>query len=193
MHSIEPFYGWLDLYDSSNDEKSPFYGTQHSEFEYTNKVYNYFIHPQWASIGSETLYAKLLYADYEQGQCIIELIGEWNDCLLNDIMYLKRKIADKLLDHGIFKFVLCMDKVLNFHGIDSAYYEEWKEDLIEEDGWVACVETQDHVMKEMHKYQLNHYLHLSEELNRINWRKLKPKLLFQKLEHIINRQIQTLP
>jgi len=192
MHSLEPFYGWLELYDVEEDDKSPFYGVEHSQFEYKHKVYNYYIHPQWASIGSETLYAKLLFADYENGYAIMELIGEWNDCLLNDIMYLKRKIADKMFDHGIFKYVLCMDKVLNFHGLDSAYYEEWLEDLIEEDGWVACIETQVHVLKEMQKHSLGHYMHIGEELDTINWRKLKPKMLFQKLETIINKQRQTL-
>ena len=39
------------------------------------------IHPQWDDIGSETLYAKILCAHYPNQYAIIELIGEWNDCI----------------------------------------------------------------------------------------------------------------
>ena len=54
-----------------------------SEFEYSNTVYNYYIHPQWDDIGSGTLYMKELYADYENGFAILEFIGEWNDVALH--------------------------------------------------------------------------------------------------------------
>jgi hypothetical protein len=45
---------------------------------------------------------KILYADYEEGFCIIELIGEWNDLLYNDIMLLKRDIVEHLPVSGHF-------------------------------------------------------------------------------------------
>jgi hypothetical protein len=32
-------------------------------------------------MGSETLYLKILYADYEAGYVVIEFIGEWNDAI----------------------------------------------------------------------------------------------------------------
>ena len=32
---------------------------------------------------------KILFADYEQNFAIIELIGEWNDAIENDIMTLE--------------------------------------------------------------------------------------------------------
>lgn len=67
MQDIEPHYHWLHLYNSEEDVNSPFYQNVHSEFEYSNTVYNYLIHPQWDSIGSATLYIKILYVDYEKG------------------------------------------------------------------------------------------------------------------------------
>jgi len=113
MHDIEPHYNWLDLYQASEDERSPFYGREYSEFECTGKVYNYLLHPQWDYIGSETLYVKLLFADYEKGFCIIEFIGEWNDCLYNDIMFLYRNVIEILLENGITKYILIGENVLN--------------------------------------------------------------------------------
>ena len=61
MHDIEPWWGWRDEYTAENDPKSPFYGREYNEFLFTNKIYNYYIHPQWDFFGSETLYLKLIY------------------------------------------------------------------------------------------------------------------------------------
>src|SRR6267154_778733 len=47
MHEIEPFYNWRHLYVSEEDERSPFYGRVYSEFEFSQTIYNYYIHPQW--------------------------------------------------------------------------------------------------------------------------------------------------
>ena len=127
MHEIEPFYNWRHLYNAEEDENSPFYGVEHSEFEFSNTVYNYYIHPQWDDFGSRTLYMKLLFADYEQNYAIIELIGEWNDAIENDIMTLRRDVTDELYKQGITKFILIAENVLNFHSSDDLYYEEWRE------------------------------------------------------------------
>ena len=99
MQEIEPFYSWREYYASEEDELSPFYGREYNEFEFTNTIYNYFIHPQWDEFGSATLYVKIIFADYEAGVVIMEFIGEWNDCLYNDIMFLKRDVIDELT-HG---------------------------------------------------------------------------------------------
>ena len=102
MQDIEPYYSWRHMYISSEDELSPFYGREYSEFEYSNTVYNYYIHPQWDDFGSTTLYMKVIFADYEQQYAIIEFIGEWNDAINNDIMMLKRDIIDEMIaDYGI--------------------------------------------------------------------------------------------
>ena len=79
MHLVEPYYHWRNIYIASEDDASPFYNRDYSEFEFDNHIYNYYIHPQWDHIGSPTLYIKILYADYDIGFCVIEMIGEWND------------------------------------------------------------------------------------------------------------------
>ncbi len=66
MHAIEPYYNWRHHYIASEDERSPFYGREYSEFEFTHAIYNYVIHPQWDDMGSNTLFLKVLYADYDR-------------------------------------------------------------------------------------------------------------------------------
>ncbi len=172
MHTIEPFYNWEHFYQAKEDEHSPFYGKEHSEFEFSDKIYNYFIHPQWDGFGSQTLYLKVLFVDYDQGFTVIELIGEWNDCINNDIMFLKREIIDVMIGQGIQKFILIGENVLNFHASDDAYYEEWKEDL--EDGWIWLMNFRDHVIDEMTEVSINQYTLFNREADHINWRKFQP-------------------
>jgi hypothetical protein len=94
VHTIEPYYNWRGIYIASEDPQSPFYEREYSEFEFTDAIYNYCIHPQWDSIESPTLFIKILYCDYDDGVGIIELFGEWNDVLENDIMLLKRNVLE---------------------------------------------------------------------------------------------------
>jgi hypothetical protein len=81
MHEIEPYYNWLKYYDSSTDDRSPFFGKQYNYDVYSETIYGYYIDPAWDYMGSETLYLKILYADYEAGYVVIEFIGEWNDAI----------------------------------------------------------------------------------------------------------------
>jgi len=92
---------------------------------------------------------KILYMDYDKGISIIEMLGEWNDCITNDIMILKREVVDHLISNGIYKFVFMCDNVLNYHSGDEDYYEEWYEDVVEENGWICLVNLSDHVQEEM--------------------------------------------
>ena len=112
MQDIEPYYNWRHLYIASEDERSPFYERAYNEFEYDKQIYNYLIHPQWDDIGSETLFIKILFVNYDAGFAIIELIGEWNDCINNDVMILKRDIIDLMLPEGINKYILIGENVL---------------------------------------------------------------------------------
>ena len=112
MHEIEPFYLWRDDYIAAEDERSPFFNTEYSEFYYDKQLYNYLIHPQWDVFGSNTLYIKVLYTDYDRQYTIIELMGEWNDAINNDIMLLKREIIELMIDAGINKFILIGENVL---------------------------------------------------------------------------------
>ena len=187
MHAIEPYWNWRHLYTAEEDVESPFYGRIYSEFEFTDHIYDFVIHPQWDNIGSSTLFLKLLFCDYDEGYAIIELIGEWNDCLYNDIMHLKRNIADHLIDQGISQFILIGENVLNFHASDDCYYEEWFEDI--EDGWIALLNMQEHVLHEMSDNNLDHYFVLGGKINEIEWRKLLPHQLKNKVEAIVNDRI----
>lgn len=192
MHDIEPHYHWRSHYVAEEDEHSPFFGRQYSEFQYSQKIYNYFIHPQWDFFGSQTLYMKQLFADYEEGFAIIELIGEWNDCLTNDVMYLKREVADQMMVAGITKFILICENVLNFHGSDDCYYEEWYEDVRDEGGWICFLNTLDHVEEEMQNMRIQNYVNFGSQFNDINWRPHKPKLLYKLVQSILGGQVRRL-
>lgn len=167
---------------------SPFYGREYSEFEYSNTIYNYYIHPQWDDIGSETLYIKVLFADYEEKFAIIEMIGEWNDAINNDIMLLKRDIVDELIYAGINKFVMIGENVLNFHHSDECYYEEWFDD-IGEDGWIVFLNFREHVIKEFKRANIDYYFLSEGELNDFNWRKFSPGQVFGNLLKTINKRL----
>jgi len=182
MHDIEPYYAWRDLYSAEEDDRSPFYERTYDEFEFHNKIYNYYIHPQWDEFGSLTLYTKLLWVDYEEGYAILEFIGEWNDTIYNDIKYLKREVIDILIKQGIYRFILICENVLNFHGSDDCYYEEWFEEVAEEGGWIACLGTLKHVEDEMVATQLQFYMKIGGLMNSINWRKFKPIDILQLVE-----------
>ena len=179
MHDIEPYFKWRDYYVAAEDRRSPFYRRQYNELQYTQKIYNYFIHPQWDYIGSPTLYIKILYSDYHEGYTMIELIGEWNDAVHNDIMYLKREIADRLIKTGIYRFILLCDNVLNFHGDDDCYYEEWYDDIKEHDGWVCLVNIREHIYREMAQMRLEHYVHMEDDIADVEWQRHLPKSLYQ--------------
>lgn len=190
MHDIEPYYKWRDDYIASEDENSPFFGTVNDEFYFTKRIYNYLIHPQWDEIGSPTLFIKVLYVDYDEAFSIIELLGEWNDCVENDIMYLKRNIVDKMLNKGIHKYILLCDNLLVFHAGDEDYYEEWIEDINEEQGWICLLNTNDPVYSELKSYRRSNYLSFGGELNEVNWRLYKPGPLYKLIDGMLNTNAQ---
>ena len=192
MHDIAPWFGWRDDYAAEKDSKSPFYKKTYDEFKFTSQIYNYYIYPQWDFFGSETLYCKILYVSYLNKYALIELIGEWNDCIGNDIMFLKRDLADVFIKKGISKFVIFCDNVLNYHGDDDSYYEEWYDDVQDEDGWICLVNTFDHVLSEMKKFRLHYYLNFGPEYNDMNWRVKKPAYIVEELENIMNNRIKSL-
>lgn len=182
MHDIEPYYRWRDYYIASEDADSPMFNHVNSDTQYTHRIYDHFIHPQWDYFGSETLYLKILYVDYDMGFAIIEFIGEWNDAITNDIMHLKRKIIDQMIDKGIYKYILATENVLNFHGSDDCYYEEWLEDINEVGGWVCLLNTQPHVSMEMEQYLIQRHISFGSPFDDVIWRNKKPNLIFNSIE-----------
>lgn len=187
MHNIEPYFNWRHEYMAEEDERSPFYGREYSEFEFTNQVYNYLLHPQWDEFGSTTLFMKILFADYDERYCIIELIGEWNDALYNDIMVLKRDVLETIMFEGIDKFIFIGENVLNFHYSDDSYYEEWFEEV--EEGWIVFLNFREHVLSEMKHARLDWYIHWGGALNEMTWRPLKPRQLFKAVEREVHTRL----
>ncbi len=187
MHNIEPYFNWRHIYIGEEDPKNPFYGTAYSEFEFSTTVYNYYIHPQWDDFGSNTLYVKIIYVDYELNFAIMELIGEWNDAIENDIMELKREVIDKMALHGINKYIVVAENVLNFHSSDKEYYQEWYEEVSEENGWIVALNMPEATQYDFRKKKLNYYIELMELEN---WRVYKPYHLFKKIDDELSKRIE---
>ena len=189
MHLIEPFYHWLDLYNSETDAKSPLFDRHHSEVEFTHQIYNYLIHPQWDDIGSSTLFLRIIYCDYAKSYCIIELLGEWNDAINNDIMLLKRDIIDELSLQGINHFILIGENILNFHYSDECYYEEWFDDVNTNDGWIVFLNFRKHVLNEMQKCNIDQYVGIGGKFDTLEWRTYNPNQLFKKINSMMNKRL----
>jgi hypothetical protein len=186
MHDIEPFFNWRHIYVAEEDPKSPFFGRSYSEFEFSQTVYNYYIHPQWDDFGSRTLYLKIIYVDYELNFAIIELLGEWNDAIENDIMELKREILDLLYAQKIYKYILIAENVLNFHSSDKEYYQEWYEELSDENGWAVILNMPAATQQDFKKKKLQYYIELMEL---IDWRVYKPYHLFKKIDEELTKRL----
>ncbi len=183
MHGIEPFYNWQKYYRAYEDKLSPFFNKEINE-GFSNTLYEYFIHPDWDEIGSETLYVKVLMVNYVRGYAVIELLGEWNDALHNDVMYLKRYVIDHFIKRNIQKYILIGENILQFHGSDQEYYEEWLDYC--EDGWIVAMGFRDFVIYEWKRYGIDCYFNYGGPLDIINWRTLKPDHLFT----IVDSQMQ---
>lgn len=187
MQDIEPFYNWRDLYISSEDPLSPFFEREYSEFNYSNRIYNYYLHPQWDFFGSDTMYLKIIFVDYDRLFAIIELIGEWNDAIGNDIMFLKREIIDALVTEGIIHFILIGENILNFHASDDCYYEEWFEDI--DTGWIMALHFREHVISEFNNYGIDQFILFNKRFDQVNWRNYQPVQLFDLLSGLMQKRI----
>lgn len=187
MHEIEPFYNWLKYYNGAEDAHSPYFGKEYNYELYTDAIYNYYIDPAWDFMGSETLYFKIQWADYDKGYVVMEFLGEWNDAINNDIMHLKRNIIDHFTPLGINKFILIGENVLNFHGSDDCYYEEWFEDV--EEGWIAGINFRDFVQHEMKLFNVDAYINMGGQLDVQNWRTMKPQLFCELINKMISYRL----
>lgn len=188
MQEIEPYYNWEKHYIASDDERSPFHGRTYNLEYYENTIYGYYIHPLWDDIGSETLYVKILFADYKKRFVIIEMFGEWNDALHNDIMFFKRQVIDPLIGQGINQFILLGENVFDFHGgNEDDYYSEWFDDV--EDGWIVAVNFREHVEEQWKKYRLDYYINFGGTLHLNNWRTLQPEPFYELVKNLMVRRL----
>jgi hypothetical protein len=181
MFDIEPWYGWLHLYDSEQDENSPFFGVEHNLFEYDRSIYDMPAHPLWEDFDSENLLMKILYADYNKGYCIIELIGEWNDLQFNDFRLMRDNCLQYLFDAGIDKFILLCENVFSAFLEMEDYYEAFTEELWPE-GYIHLLKARAEVKEEFLRYGISAFVSWSESLDQLNWRKLHPDQILSLVE-----------
>ena len=134
---------------------------------------------------------KVLFTHYDDGFAIIELMGEWNDLLYNDIMFLKREVIEVLMQHGISKFILIGENVLNFHSSDESYYEEWFDEVNDKDGWIAVMNFREHVLHDFKAANLDSFFVLGGQLNEIRWRTMNPDQLYDAVAGHVNRRLTT--
>ncbi len=186
MQNILPTFSWQKYYNSSRDSKSPFFGLK-PKSNYENEIYGYFIDPAWQYIGSETLYCNILMVNYDLKYAVIELFGEWNDALHNDIKWLKNTVLDTFIQNEITHFVLITENILQYHGSFSDYYEELYEDT--EEGWLCILELPTFLETEFNKFKMQRYFHFGGSLNFSNWRTFKPNDLFSKLNVLVMKRL----
>jgi hypothetical protein len=189
VFDIEPFYNWRDHYRADEDERSPFYGAVSPDEAVINRLYDQLLHPEWDAFGAATLYAKVLMADYRRGYAVIEFIGEWNDAVHNDVMFLKRDVIDPMLAEGIRRFILLGENVLNFHADADDYYAEWYEEVAEDGGWIAALNFREHVREEMEVAGIPRYFLMNREF--IAWRTFTPWALAERVDAAVTRRLGT--
>ncbi|PWJ59563.1 hypothetical protein CLV98_102397 [Dyadobacter jejuensis] len=189
MQEIEPYYNWEKYYVASRDKRSPFYKRTYNLNYYENDIYGYYVHPLWDFIGTETLYVKVLYVDYTKAFAIIELFGEWNDAIHNDIMFFKRQVIDPILAEGVNQFILLGENVLDFHGNTDSddYYAEWFEEV--EDGWITALNFRLHICQEWDKFRLDYYINFGGTLEFLGWRTLMPEQFYEVVKKLIIRRL----
>jgi hypothetical protein len=104
-------------------------------------------------------------------------------------MEMKRGLIDPLIENGIHKFILIGENVLNFHVSDELYYEEWYDDIKDDDGWITILHLRDHILNEMRSQKLHYYLNIGGPYNDLLWRKFKPAALLEMVEGLITKKI----
>lgn len=190
MHSLQPHSAWRTRYIAADDPRSPFFLDQGAPLNGVyHQMYDFVIHPDWDDIGCETLFLKVLFVDYAEGCAVIELLGEWNDALHNDVMEFKRRVADPLLAEGIVRFVLVGDNLLNFHAEDPDYYAEWAEEVEEEGGWIVGLNFRDHVADEVARARLGRYIWSGPRFRATSWRAQDPLTLCQAVEVMVQKRL----
>jgi hypothetical protein len=91
-----------------------------------------------------------------------------------------------MLVHGIIKFILIGENVLNFHSSDECYYEEWYEDVEENGGWIAMLGLPQQSVYDFKRAGIDRFVELLD-LN--DWRPFTPMNLFNKVDNLIIKRL----
>ena len=114
-------------------------------------------------------------------------MGEWNDAIYNDIMYLYRNIIEVLIEQDIRYFIMIGENVLEFHSDITDYYEEWFDNLGE--GWIIGLNFREHVIQEFIDANIDYYIAFGGTFNEIPWRKYLPDQLFEITDKMITKRL----
>jgi hypothetical protein len=78
--------------------------------------------------------------------------------------------------------VIIGENVLNFHGDDDDYYEEWNENVRDEGGWICLLNFRSHVREEMSRHHLHNYMVYDAPFDGVNWRPYEPEHIVEVIE-----------
>jgi len=76
--------------------------------------------------------------------------------------------------------------VLNFHSGDKDYYQEWYEEVSEENGWIVALNMSEATQYDFKRRKLNYYIELMEI---IEWRTYRPYHLFKKIDDELMKRL----
>ena len=110
------------------------------------------------------------------------------DCTLTiPSLFLGPESIDILYAKGITKFIIIAENVLNFHSSDDSYYEEWREQLLDDGGWVVIIDMPQQSQYDFKKARLTNYVSL---MDFPQWRTLKPDVIFQQVDNWIMKLLE---
>jgi hypothetical protein len=91
-----------------------------------------------------------------------------------------------MIGEGIRKFILIGENVLNFHSSDNLYYEEWRDDVADDGGWIVMIDLPEHSQYDFKKARVHHYVEL---IDYPVWRTVLPQHLFAAIDNKMLRRL----
>ena len=104
-------------------------------------------------------------------------------------MILKRNVFEVLIGQGIDKFILIGENVLNFHESDDCYYEEWFEEVLDQDGYIVLLNFRDHVLQEFKNGGIEQYFLTGDGFKKVNWRTENPNKIADMLDQFVQLKL----
>jgi hypothetical protein len=87
-------------------------------------------------------------------------------------------VINPLLEVGISKFIFITENVLNFHSGDYEYYEEWRDEISEDAGFIVWLNLPEQSQYDFNRSKIKQFVQIFEILD---WRTGKPSLLLTKV------------
>ena len=104
--------------------------------------------------------------------------------------YSEFEFTQNIYDHVIHpQWDYFGENVLNFHGSDDCYYEEWSDEL--NGGWIYMLNFREHVLNEFRSNGIDQYFTNLQTNYELHWRTFRPLALYQKIEQSISEADRT--